>query len=112
MAIPTPAPSTDPGYHIVSKYQDELNEQTRWVASFNYGVPMATFQLHQQTLVTIYQRTRQEELIEPKVDGVASFNYGVPMATSSSINRPWLPYSIKVLSRRIKRAQTRWGCVV
>ncbi|GBP44267.1 hypothetical protein EVAR_22151_1 [Eumeta japonica] len=27
--------------------------QTRWVASFNYGVPMATFQLHHQTLITI-----------------------------------------------------------
>ncbi|GBP86002.1 hypothetical protein EVAR_57478_1 [Eumeta japonica] len=34
------------------------------------------------------------------------------MATSSSIIRPWLPYSIKVLVKRIKRAQTRWGCVV
>ncbi|GBP82865.1 hypothetical protein EVAR_55416_1 [Eumeta japonica] len=52
------------------------------VASFNYGVPMATFQLHHQTLITIeYQSTRQEESNEPKLDGVASFNYGVPMAT-------------------------------
>ncbi|GBP79606.1 hypothetical protein EVAR_98746_1 [Eumeta japonica] len=44
-----------PGYHIVSKYcQDELNEpKLDGVVSFNYGVPMATFQLHQQTLVTI-----------------------------------------------------------
>ncbi|GBP11326.1 hypothetical protein EVAR_92857_1 [Eumeta japonica] len=31
---------------------------------------------------------------------------------SSSIIRLWLPYSTKVLARRIKRAQTRWGCVV
>ncbi|GBP87471.1 hypothetical protein EVAR_64468_1 [Eumeta japonica] len=31
---------------------------------------------------------------------------------SSSIIRLWLPYSTKVLGRRIKRAQTRWGCVV
>ncbi|GBP19251.1 hypothetical protein EVAR_79850_1 [Eumeta japonica] len=52
------------------------------VASFNYGVPMATFQLHHQTLITIeYQSTRQDESNEPKLDGVASFNYGVPMAT-------------------------------
>ncbi|GBP39374.1 hypothetical protein EVAR_95825_1 [Eumeta japonica] len=29
---------------------------------------------------------------------------------SSSIIRLWLPYSTKVLGRRIKRAQTRWGC--
>ncbi|GBP19817.1 hypothetical protein EVAR_75109_1 [Eumeta japonica] len=52
------------------------------VASFNYGVPMATFQLHHQTLITTeYQSTRQDESNEPKLDGVASFNYGVPMAT-------------------------------
>ncbi|GBP96627.1 hypothetical protein EVAR_64312_1 [Eumeta japonica] len=52
------------------------------VASFNYGVPIATFQLHHQTLITIeYQSTRQDESNEPKLDGVASFNYGVPMAT-------------------------------
>ncbi|GBP18418.1 hypothetical protein EVAR_14813_1 [Eumeta japonica] len=51
------------------------------VASFNYGVPMATFQLHHQTLITIeYQSTRQDESNEPKLDRVASFNYGVPMA--------------------------------
>ncbi|GBP70567.1 hypothetical protein EVAR_54376_1 [Eumeta japonica] len=51
-------------------------------ASFNYGVPMATFQLHHQTLITIeYQSTRQDESNEPKLDGVASSNYGVPMAT-------------------------------
>ncbi|GBP80430.1 hypothetical protein EVAR_59105_1 [Eumeta japonica] len=52
---PPPAPSTDPGYHIVSVLcQDESNEpKLDRVASFNYGVPMATFQLHQQTLVTI-----------------------------------------------------------
>ncbi|GBP79605.1 hypothetical protein EVAR_98745_1 [Eumeta japonica] len=31
---------------------------------------------------------------------------------TSSIIRLWLPYSTKVLARRIKRAQTRWGCVV
>ncbi|GBP10339.1 hypothetical protein EVAR_75726_1 [Eumeta japonica] len=32
---------------------------------------------------------------------------------SSSIIRLWLPHSTKVLAvRRIKRAQTRWGCVV
>ncbi|GBP97561.1 hypothetical protein EVAR_63831_1 [Eumeta japonica] len=43
-------------YHIVSKYSsDESNEpKLDGVASFNYGVPMATFQLHHQTLVTIY----------------------------------------------------------
>ncbi|GBP85969.1 hypothetical protein EVAR_57445_1 [Eumeta japonica] len=46
-----PAPSSDADYHIVSKYcQDESNEpKLDGVASFNYGVPMATFQLHHQT---------------------------------------------------------------
>ncbi|GBP86032.1 hypothetical protein EVAR_57508_1 [Eumeta japonica] len=55
-----PAPSSDPGYHIVSKYSSDRikRAQTRWVASFNYGVLW-------------------------------------PL--SSSIIRPWLPYSIKVL---------------
>ncbi|GBP55321.1 hypothetical protein EVAR_43076_1 [Eumeta japonica] len=34
--------------------QDESNEpKLGGVASFNYGVPIATFQLHHQTLVTI-----------------------------------------------------------
>ncbi|GBP54764.1 hypothetical protein EVAR_90048_1 [Eumeta japonica] len=50
-----PAPSLDSGYHIAPKYsQDRSNEpKLDGVASFNYGVPMATFQLHHQTLVTI-----------------------------------------------------------
>ncbi|GBP49856.1 hypothetical protein EVAR_83805_1 [Eumeta japonica] len=66
------------------------------VASFNYGVPMATFQLHQQTLITIeYQSTRQEESNEPKLDGVASFKYGVP-TTFQLHHQTLLPYSIKV----------------
>ncbi|GBP58814.1 hypothetical protein EVAR_84009_1 [Eumeta japonica] len=44
------APSSDSGYHIAPKYwQDESNEpKLDGVASFNYGVPMATFQLHHQ----------------------------------------------------------------
>ncbi|GBP59399.1 hypothetical protein EVAR_47958_1 [Eumeta japonica] len=77
-------PPSDPGYHVVSKYSSRRikQAQTRWVASSNYGVPTATFQLHHQTLVTIkYQSTRQDESNQPKLDGVASFNYGVPMAT-------------------------------
>ncbi|GBP86512.1 hypothetical protein EVAR_69181_1 [Eumeta japonica] len=43
----------DADYHIVSKYSSRpiKRAQTRWVASFNYGVPMATFQLHHQTLL-------------------------------------------------------------
>ncbi|GBP71303.1 hypothetical protein EVAR_57687_1 [Eumeta japonica] len=46
------------------------------------GVPMATFQLHHQTLVYhIVPKYSQDESNEPKLDGVASFNYGVPMAT-------------------------------
>ncbi|GBP53017.1 Peroxiredoxin-5, mitochondrial [Eumeta japonica] len=63
--------------------QEESNEsKLDGVTSFNYGVPMATFQLHHQTLVTIqYQSTRQEKSNEPKLDGVPSFNYRVPMAT-------------------------------
>ncbi|GBP20174.1 hypothetical protein EVAR_5605_1 [Eumeta japonica] len=49
---------------------------------FNYRVPMATFQLHYKTPITIwYQSTRQDKSNESKFDGVASFNYGVPMAT-------------------------------
>ncbi|GBP41018.1 hypothetical protein EVAR_82978_1 [Eumeta japonica] len=72
------APSTDPGYHTVESNETKLDG----VASLNYVVPMATFQLHQQTLVTIqYQSTRQDESNEPKLNGVASFNYGVPMTT-------------------------------
>ncbi|GBP07367.1 hypothetical protein EVAR_71487_1, partial [Eumeta japonica] len=47
--------------------------------------------------------TRQDESNEPKLDGVASFNYGVLWPPSSSIIRPWLPYSIKVL---VKTNQT------
>ncbi|GBP85967.1 hypothetical protein EVAR_57443_1 [Eumeta japonica] len=60
------APSSDPDYHIVSKF-------------------------------------RQEESNEPKLDGVASFNYEFLWPPSSSIIRPWLPYSIKVLVKRNKQ---------
>ncbi|GBP97717.1 hypothetical protein EVAR_94026_1 [Eumeta japonica] len=50
---PPSAPSSDADYHIVSKYSSRRikRAQTRWVASFNYRVPMATFQLHHQTLL-------------------------------------------------------------
>ncbi|GBP93796.1 hypothetical protein EVAR_62857_1 [Eumeta japonica] len=48
------------------------------------------------------EKKKKNESNEPKLDGVASFNYGVP-TPSSSIIRPWLPYSIKVL---VKRNQT------
>ncbi|GBP47691.1 hypothetical protein EVAR_28094_1 [Eumeta japonica] len=46
------APSSNSGYHIYqSTRQDESNEpKLDGVASFNHGVPMATFQLHHQTL--------------------------------------------------------------
>ncbi|GBP02619.1 hypothetical protein EVAR_101183_1 [Eumeta japonica] len=85
--------------------------QTRWGWSFNYGVPMATFQLHHQTCYHIVSKFRQDESNEPKLDGVASFNYGVPMATfAPSSDADY--HSIKSSSRGIKRAQTRWGCVV
>ncbi|GBP03637.1 hypothetical protein EVAR_56292_1 [Eumeta japonica] len=53
-----------------------------------------------------------DESNEPKLDGLRRLITEFLWPPSSSINRPWLPYSIKVLSRRIKRAQTRWGCVV
>ncbi|GBP39914.1 hypothetical protein EVAR_83051_1 [Eumeta japonica] len=33
--------------------RNESNSKLDGVASFNYGVPMATFQLHYQTLITI-----------------------------------------------------------
>ncbi|GBP80431.1 hypothetical protein EVAR_59106_1 [Eumeta japonica] len=39
------------------------------VASFNYGVPMATFQLHHQTLVTI-SKYSSRRIKEPKLDGL------------------------------------------
>ncbi|GBP97562.1 hypothetical protein EVAR_63832_1 [Eumeta japonica] len=49
------APSSDADYHIVSKYSSRQSNEPKLdgVASFNYGVPMATFQLHHQTLITI-----------------------------------------------------------
>ncbi|GBP23091.1 hypothetical protein EVAR_13110_1 [Eumeta japonica] len=42
-------------HHIVSKYSSRQSNEPKLdgVASFNYGVPMATFQLHHQTLITI-----------------------------------------------------------
>ncbi|GBP86034.1 hypothetical protein EVAR_57510_1 [Eumeta japonica] len=177
-----PAPSSDADYHIVSKYssrtesnepkldgyqstrQDESNEpKLDGVASFNYGVPMATFRLHHQTLLPYSIKYSSEESNEPKLDRVlVKTNQTSPNSMGlrrliteflwpSSIIRPWLPYSIKVLvrnqtspnsmglrrliteflwppsapssdlrlpynrstrQRQIKRAQTRWGCVV
>ncbi|GBP80276.1 hypothetical protein EVAR_90695_1 [Eumeta japonica] len=52
---PPSAPSSDADYHIVSKYSSRESNEPKLdgVASFNYGVPMATFQLHHQTLITI-----------------------------------------------------------
>ncbi|GBP85913.1 hypothetical protein EVAR_83526_1 [Eumeta japonica] len=69
--------------YSISTRQDESNElKLDGVASFNYGVPMATFQLHHQTLVPYSIKVLcQDESNEPKLDGVASFNYGIPMAT-------------------------------
>ncbi|GBP39915.1 hypothetical protein EVAR_83052_1 [Eumeta japonica] len=61
--------------------------------------------------LTNYQSTRQDESNEPKLDGVVSFNYGVPMATAPSSD-PGYHIAPKYSVRRIKRAQTRWGCVV
>ncbi|GBP24242.1 hypothetical protein EVAR_80095_1 [Eumeta japonica] len=98
------APSSDADYHTVSKYSSRRikRAQTDGAASFNYGVPMATFWLHHQTLITITSR----ESNEPKLM-VALFNYGVPMTTFQLHHQ--IDYqSIKVPSRRIKRAQTRW----
>ncbi|GBP73606.1 hypothetical protein EVAR_49228_1 [Eumeta japonica] len=58
------------------------------VASFNYGVPMATFQLHHQTLITIeYQSTRQDESNEPKLDGLRRLITEFLWPPSSSIIR-------------------------
>ncbi|GBP42261.1 Zinc transporter ZIP1 [Eumeta japonica] len=56
--------------YVTTVCLDESNEpKLDGVASFNYGVPMATFQLHHQTLITIeYQSTRQDESNEPKLE--------------------------------------------
>ncbi|GBP59841.1 hypothetical protein EVAR_40225_1 [Eumeta japonica] len=50
-----PAPSSDADYHIVSKYSSRRikRAQTRWGCVVYYGVPMATFQLHHQTLILL-----------------------------------------------------------
>ncbi|GBP28576.1 hypothetical protein EVAR_23041_1 [Eumeta japonica] len=65
---------------------------------------MATFQLHHQTLITIeYQSTRQDESNEPKLDGLRRLITEFLWPPSSSIIRPWSPYSIKVL---VKTNQT------
>ncbi|GBP84625.1 hypothetical protein EVAR_55329_1 [Eumeta japonica] len=47
-----PAPSSDSGYHIAPKYSVRRikRAQTRWGVVY-YGVSMATFQLHHQTLL-------------------------------------------------------------
>ncbi|GBP80428.1 hypothetical protein EVAR_59103_1 [Eumeta japonica] len=71
---------------------------------------MATFQLHHQTLPYSIKVLVKKNQTSPNLMGCVSFNYEFLWPPSSSINRPWLPYSIKVLSRN-KRAQTRWGCV-
>ncbi|GBP94146.1 hypothetical protein EVAR_57561_1 [Eumeta japonica] len=86
-------------YHIVSKYcQEELKSPNSMVASFNYGVPMATFQLHQQTLVTIVSKYSSRRIKEPKLDRVASFNYEFLWPPSSSINRSALRHNNIALS--------------
>ncbi|GBP00773.1 hypothetical protein EVAR_71406_1 [Eumeta japonica] len=78
-----------------STRQYESNEpKLDGVASFNYGVPMATFQLHHQTL---YQSTRQENQTSPNSTGLRRLITEFLWPPSSSIIRPWLPYSIKVL---------------
>ncbi|GBP71792.1 hypothetical protein EVAR_55991_1 [Eumeta japonica] len=58
------------------------------------------------------QSTRQNESNESKLDGVASFNYGVPMATFQLHHQTLVTIWSKYSSKRIKRVQTRWGCVV
>ncbi|GBP02616.1 hypothetical protein EVAR_101182_1 [Eumeta japonica] len=81
------------------------------VASFNYGVhghlpaPSSDADYH------IVSKYCQDESNEPKLDWVASFNYGVPMATSFHPSDADYHIVSKYSSRRIKRAQTRWGCV-
>ncbi|GBP80427.1 hypothetical protein EVAR_59102_1 [Eumeta japonica] len=73
--------------------------QTRWV-SFNYGVPMATFQLHHQTLVTIPVLVKTIKRAQTR--WVARLITEFLWPPSSSI-KTWLPYSIKVL---VKKNQT------
>ncbi|GBP68433.1 hypothetical protein EVAR_56695_1 [Eumeta japonica] len=110
-----PAPSSDSGYHIVpvlvKTNQTSPNSMglRRLITSSHGHLPAPS----SDSGYHIVQSTRQDESNEPKLDGVASFNYGVPMATFQLHYQTLLPYSTtKVLSRRIKRAQTRWGCVV
>ncbi|GBP54112.1 hypothetical protein EVAR_81280_1 [Eumeta japonica] len=61
--------------------------QTRWV-SFNYGVPMATFQLHHQTLITIeYQSTVKTNQTSPNSMGLRRLITEFLWPPSSSIIR-------------------------
>ncbi|GBP07877.1 hypothetical protein EVAR_71551_1 [Eumeta japonica] len=99
-----PAPSSDPGYHTISKYSSRQikRAQTRGIASFNWF--LATFQLHHQTLVTMSIK------ILVKTNQTSSNSRGLRRliaeflwSPSSSIIRPWLPYNIKVL---VKTNQT------
>ncbi|GBP86031.1 hypothetical protein EVAR_57507_1 [Eumeta japonica] len=52
---PPSSSSSSLDYHIVSKFSSRRSNEPKLdgVASFNYGVPMATFWLHHQTLITI-----------------------------------------------------------
>ncbi|GBP00588.1 Proclotting enzyme [Eumeta japonica] len=151
------------GYHIAPKYSSRRikRAQTRWVASFNYGVSPflpapssdSGYHIAPNSIIRLCSPPKycQDESNEPKLDGLrrliteflwppssSIIRLWLPYSTkvliktnqtspnsmglrrlitsswppSSSIIRLWLPYSTKVLGRRIKRAQTRWGCVV
>ncbi|GBP26607.1 hypothetical protein EVAR_18244_1 [Eumeta japonica] len=66
------------------------------------------FQLHQRPF-TIYQSTVKTNRAQTRwVRLITEFLW----PPSSSINRPGYHIVSKYSSRRIKRAQTRWGCVV
>ncbi|GBP58816.1 Down syndrome cell adhesion molecule-like protein Dscam2 [Eumeta japonica] len=81
------------------------------VALFNYGVPMATFQLHHQTLVTIYctkvlVKTNQTS---PNSMGLRRLITEFLWPPSSSIIRLWLPHSTKVLGKTNQTSPNSMG---
>ena len=59
-----------------------------------------------------YLSTRQDEWNKLKLDGVASSNYVIPLALPVPSADSSYHIVLKYLSRKIKRAQIRWSCVV
>ncbi|GBP94977.1 hypothetical protein EVAR_99851_1 [Eumeta japonica] len=120
LETPLPVPSSDADYQSIKVFrQDESNEpKLDGVASFNYEfyghllAPSSDADYHiVSTLITIVSKYSSRGIKRAQTRWGWVVNYEFLWPPSSSIIRPWLPYSIsKYSSRRIKRAQTRWGC--